>query len=277
MKKYIVGEALKQERVKLGLTQKAFIQDTLSISQYSRIESGIQDIKISDLIHILTINNIDIKDFFLSISINSSSYSQNIIDNEKVMLQLMQGFYNHDSQSLKELKKNITYYDPKNCLLNLIELVIAVLEKRTELLPENVFQFFSDELNKSDNWISDKNFLNLLGNTMTIINIDRLNTYMKRILKTYKSNISSYPLIIQKRIAGICINYLKRSSTSKNVELVNETCLLINNLSPVPELLMFKLLGLYFQNIFTNNQDKNEEILKLLSKCGYSSFIKNLF
>lgn len=60
MEKNIIGKVLKKQRIKLNLTQGVFIQDILSVSQYSRIESGEQDIKSSDLLDILICNNIDI-------------------------------------------------------------------------------------------------------------------------------------------------------------------------------------------------------------------------
>lgn len=277
MKKYPIGTALKKQRINMNLTQGDFTQGILSISQYSRVESGKQDIKASDLINILTVNHIDINRFFSSITITKNFSSTKDISNEKIMLLLMQGFYDHNPKPIYELKKSVLKYDPKNQLLNLIDLVIAVLEKRTDSLPKNIITFFSNNLNKSDNWVSNEDFLKLFGNTMVILNIDRLNIYMHKILKFYKNDIQHYSITIQKRIAGICINYLKISTSYKYSPWIKDTLSLINNLSPIPELFMFKLLGLYFKNIFTNNPSQNKEILDLLSNCGYNNFIKNLF
>lgn len=225
----------------------------------------------------MTVNHIDINRFFSSITITKNFSSTKGISNEKIMLLLMQGFYDHNPKAINELKKIVLKYDPKNQLLNLIDLVIAVLEKRTDSLPKNIITFFSNNLNKSDNWVSNEDFLKLFGNTMVILNVDRLNIYMHKILKFYKNDIQHYSITIQKRIAGICINYLKISTSYKYSPWIKDTLSLINNLSPIPELFMFKLLGLYFKNIFTNNPSKNKEILDLLSNCGYNNFIKNLF
>lgn len=59
-----IGKYLKIERKRKNLTQKDFLQNILSVSQYSRIESGEQDIKVTDFIQIMTVNNIDIPKFF---------------------------------------------------------------------------------------------------------------------------------------------------------------------------------------------------------------------
>jgi Helix-turn-helix. len=67
MKKIKIGYFLHKERLNLNLTQEAFVSNTLSVSQYSRIENGEQDIKSGDLFQILSNNKININDFFIKI------------------------------------------------------------------------------------------------------------------------------------------------------------------------------------------------------------------
>lgn len=47
-------------------------------------------------------------------------------------------------------------------------------------------------------------------------------------------------------------------------------------MSAIPDLLMYKLLGQYFEALFTNNREKANELLKVLSFSGYKKFIMNL-
>ena len=187
-------------------------------------------------------------DFFSQISVEKSSLLQDILSEKNIIAALEEGFYKHNAEILKELKKNVTKLDPRNQLLNIISLVITILEGNTKSLPQNIKKSFSDRLNKSDHWVSDKDFLVLFGNTMIIFNMDRLDMYMRKILKFYENDISNYAVTVQKRIAGICINYLKRADMEQDLLLVNDVMTLISNLSSVPELLMFKLLGIYFKN-----------------------------
>lgn len=55
-----LGEYLRKERKKLRLTQQDFVQNIISVSQYSRVENGEQDLKVSDFVKLISINNIDI-------------------------------------------------------------------------------------------------------------------------------------------------------------------------------------------------------------------------
>lgn len=64
MSDYKIGRYLKIERKNRNLTQKEFLQGVLSVSQYSRIESEEQDIKVSDFIRILLLNKINFTQFF---------------------------------------------------------------------------------------------------------------------------------------------------------------------------------------------------------------------
>ncbi|WP_283109394.1 hypothetical protein [Thomasclavelia spiroformis] len=99
---------------------------------------------------------------------------------------------------------------------------------------------------------------------------------MEQILKEYINNISNCPFELQRRIAGICINYLNKCYTEKELTLVNQTITLLANLSQDPDLLMYKLLGIYFKYLFEKNKNKTKEIIDLLKETGYNKFILNL-
>ena len=58
--------------------------------------------------------------------------------------------------------------------------------------------------------------------------------------------------------------------------LVNQTITLLANLSQDPDLLMYKLLGIYFKYLFEKNKNKTKEIIDLLKETGYNKFILNL-
>lgn len=50
-----LGEYLREEQKKLGLTQQDFVQNIISVSQYSRVENGEQDLKVSDFVKLISI------------------------------------------------------------------------------------------------------------------------------------------------------------------------------------------------------------------------------
>lgn len=58
-----IGEALKKERRRLGLTQNEMIQEIITKGHYSKIERGLEGISADSLFDILFAHNIDVDDF----------------------------------------------------------------------------------------------------------------------------------------------------------------------------------------------------------------------
>ena len=88
MSDYKIGRYLKIERKNRNLTQKEFLQGVLSVSQYSRIESEEQDIKVSDFIRILLLNKINFTQFF-----NRYLDDSDMLDSNKSLEKIAQLFY----------------------------------------------------------------------------------------------------------------------------------------------------------------------------------------
>lgn len=273
MNNYRIGKYLKRERKNRQLNQKQFLHGVLSISQYSRIENEEQDIRMMDFIQIMYLNKIDFIRFFdqfqndNGININSKNKE------EKILEKLAQLFYDQDLVRIKEMKEEVL--DKKTLALKW-KLIIAILEGNLNSL-DNKFKIeFSEELNKSDNLTEDKDFLQLFSSSMQLFNIERLNIYMKKILLKYRDNINKENFEVQRRIASIGINYLAATYNQTNKSLFNEVILLLNNLSENPDLLMYKMLRLYFIYLKEGKKQQLEEILTILKEAGYSRFINNL-
>lgn len=273
MNNYRIGKYLKREQKNRQLNQKQFLHGVLSISQYSRIENEEQDIRMMDFIQIMYLNKIDFIRFFdqfqndNGININSKNKK------EKILEKLAQLFYDQDLVRIKEMKEEVL--DKKTLALKW-KLIIAILEGNLNSL-DNKFKIeFSEELNKSDNWTEDKDFLQLFSSSIQLFNIERLNIYMKKILLKYRDNINKENFEVQRRIASIGINYLAATYNQTNKSLFNEVILLLNNLSENPDLLMYKMLRLYFIYLKEGKKQQLEEILTILKEAGYSRFINNL-
>lgn len=58
-----IGEALRTERIKLGLTQNEMSSDIVSRSFYAKVEAGKNKIAADRLFRILFLHNIDISEF----------------------------------------------------------------------------------------------------------------------------------------------------------------------------------------------------------------------
>lgn len=266
-----IGEALRQERKQRGLSQSKFVNKVLSVGQYSRIEHGEQDIGTSDLVKILLDNKINVLNFFSKIIPSFDNTSEEFVLNE-----LAQAFYDKDLYKAEKLKNKIESISSDSSLILRATLIVNILKSGSQKIDEALRKQFSEEINKSENWTEDKIFLQLLGSSMQIFDMNRLNIYMTAILNKYKRNINSYSFEIQRRIAGICINYLNRCRIEDNSILVSPTLSLINKLSQNPDLLMYKLLGNYFKYLFNGDEKHKESILEVLRDAGYNNFLENL-
>ena len=264
-----MGQIFKNERKKLNLTQAKFTQNIISVSQYSRVENGEQDLRASDFIKLLYINNLNIDPFFKSLN-------KNILSSDQILKMLAQSFYDRNLNQVQKIKNIILKIPNNNFLLLQADLIISTLNNTDVTVNTDLISRFSKELNKKDNWTKDKEFLQLFGSSISVFHTDRLSIYMEQILKEYINNISNCPFELQRRIAGICINYLNKCYTEKELTLVNQTITLLANLSQDPDLLMYKLLGIYFKYLFEKNKNKTKEIIDLLKETGYNKFILNL-
>lgn len=65
-----IGEALKEERVALRLTQKEMAGDILSVAAYSKIENNIHAIDADSLFKILALHQISENNFYKKIRQN---------------------------------------------------------------------------------------------------------------------------------------------------------------------------------------------------------------
>lgn len=68
-----IGEALREERIVLGLTQKQMAGDVISVAEYSKIENSVHKIDADTLLKILNLHQIDISKFYRLIA---SNYAQ---------------------------------------------------------------------------------------------------------------------------------------------------------------------------------------------------------
>ena len=154
MSDYKIGRYLKIERKNRNLTQKEFLQGVLSVSQYSRIESEEQDIKVSDFIRILLLNKINFTQFF-----NRYLDDSDMLDSNKSLEKIAQLFYNGDLSQINKMKSLVK--DDKLLTLE-TKVIVAILEGNIKDLDENVKEEISNELNKRMIGPEIKNFYSYL-------------------------------------------------------------------------------------------------------------------
>ena len=271
MERIEIGKFLYRERKKRHLTQKEFLGGIISVSQYSRVESGEQDLRTSEFLKIVQLNHINITDLLNPKDQRDSKELEN-----KKLNELAVAFYERDLNKIKQIKEESKKNDGLTTLLLDAILMEKILENNLDGLDPKIIEKFSKKLDEAEDWTTDKVFLQLFGSSMMIFNMDRLNMYIKKIVKRYGNTINQYSFERQRRIGSICINYLGRSYKDNDRTQLSQVLLILYNMSAIPDLLMYKLLGQYFEALFTNNREKANELLKVLSFSGYEKFIMNL-
>lgn len=271
MERTEIGKFLYQERKKRHLTQKKFLGGIVSVSQYSRVESGEQDLRTNEFFKIVQLNHINITDL-----LNPKDQRDSKELEDKKLNELAVAFYERDLNKIKQIKEEAKKNDAITTLLLDATLMEKNLENNLDDLDPKIVEKFSKKLDEAEDWTTDKVFLQLFGSSMMIFNMDRLNMYMKEIVKRYGNTINQYSFERQRRIGSICINYLGRSYKDNDRTQLSQVLLILYNMPAIPDLLMYKLLGQYFEALFTNDQKKVNELLKVLSFSGYEKFIMNL-
>ncbi|MDN6968356.1 helix-turn-helix domain-containing protein [Oenococcus sp. UCMA 17063] len=272
-----IGEALKAERKNLGLTQAEMSKDIVSKSHYSRVENDEQKISSDSLVKILILHHIDINEFWNNIR---PSYAEDVDKNSNEVAALsrkiMQAFYNHDIEAAKVYRDQILKLKNVNVLRFRAIVAAAVLENNLDAIDQDTKAEIIHEFNKNENWTQSRDSIRLFANTMPIFSSEQLNYFVGALLNKYQKtrNMSD---IAQERIAISCINYLHICCT-KNLKNKNisQSLMLLRELPQLPHMLMYKVIGRYYQAIFSHHLDKASEIKEDLKSSGYSDFTKNL-
>ncbi len=257
-----IGEALKEERVKvLHYTQRQMIKGTsISISHYSKIENNIQEIKAVDLFNLLNERNIDFVSFKKRLEDNSEKSNFASLADE-----LTFAFYKPDLNKAKQVKKEIDKLNDAEELKIRAELVVAVLSNNLDnekgKLSEHLVTYFSN----NNQWTENADMLRIIGNSTRIIDFNTLNTLMDKIFNHY-IDVDSFSLETQKRIGNIFANYLHVLYDYKASMMAKKYVSFLKNLPEIPELVLDKLMGYYYEATFNHDAKELNEILKELNR-----------
>ena len=109
-----MNETIKYFREGLGITQKEFSNEVMSVSYFSRFENGTNNISAHILLDLLKKNNISIQEFFVKMN-NENDY--NFITWYKI---LHLAYYKNDTDTIKDTLKKIPSESPFNLVGNLL-------------------------------------------------------------------------------------------------------------------------------------------------------------
>ena len=120
-----IGEALRQERLRLNLSQSQMAGDVLTKSFYSKVERNLCSIRANDLLSILSLHNIDYSYFFekLKFENNDNELSETECNNL-----LHAAYYNNDWSKILKMQELIKQKDTSKFNLDSINAQIIVIK-----------------------------------------------------------------------------------------------------------------------------------------------------
>lgn len=274
-----IGEALKQIRHELYLTQEQMCADVVTRSFYAKVESGRNRISADKLTEILFEHDIDIT-YFYQLLRNTYSSQSKLKEND--LNQKMNQAFNSGKIELIEQNYHKILLQSNSSILKL-RAMISVANLKDELnlidpkVKEKLFVEF-DEGVSTANWMTRPDLLRLFTDTMPLWDSSDLSFFIGRLLaKVQKEH--NIPELLQERYLRVFENYLavyyKKNNPVKTIDVnVQKIFDYILNLEPTVHFLLYKIAAVYLQNLFLGNKEEAQKIKDEMKKYGYQDIVK---
>lgn len=274
-----IGEALKQIRHELYLTQEQMCAGVVTRSFYAKVESGRNRISADKLTEILFEHDIDIT-YFYQLLRNTYSSQSKLKEND--LNQKMNQAFNSGKIELIELIEQ-NYHkillQSNSSILKLRAMIsVANLKDELNLIDPKVKEKLFVEFDEGANWMTRPDLLRLFTDTMPLWDSSDLSFFIGRLLaKVQKEH--NIPELLQERYLRVFENYLavyyKKNNPVKTIEInVKKTFDYILNLEPTVHFLLYKIAAVYLQNLFLGKKEEAQKIKDEMEKYGYQDIVK---
>lgn len=270
-----IGSLLKQTRKRLGLTQQEMAGNVLSYSYYSKIERGIHDINVNDLIKILDLHKIDIHSFFKTVENNSS------LQYRKLYIRKLKSYYYKSKvDAIKSLQKQIKqstnlHKVDKSYLIAISMEMIAICENDFSLIDSNIKNTLKKIIFSFDSWSKDA--LEIFVMSMPVFDEKELEYLINLIYKKTKP-FSSHTTEDQILLACIPVNYfhisiLRNYESKVTFNICNN---ILNELPQIEATGLYRIEGQYLKANIDNDHVIQKKIISCLQVCNMNNLIERL-
>lgn len=271
-----IGEALKQIRHELYLTQEQMCAGVVTRSFYAKVESGRNRISADKLTEILFEHDIDIT-YFYQLLRNTYSSQSKLKEND--LNQKMNQAFNSGKIELIEQNYHKILLQSNSSILKLRAMIsVANLKDELNLIDPKVKEKLFVEFDEGANWMTRPYLLRLFTDTMPLWDSSDLSFFIGRLLaKVQKEH--NIPELLQERYLRVFENYLavyyKKNNPVKTIDVnVQKTFDYILNLEPTVHFLLYKIAAVYLQNLFLGNKEEAQKIKDEMKKYGYQDIVK---
>ena len=271
-----IGEALKQIRHELYLTQEQMCAGVVTRSFYAKVESGRNRISADKLTEILFEHDIDIT-YFYQLLRNTYSSQSKLKEND--LNQKMNQAFNSGKIELIEQNYHKILLQSNSSILKLRAMIsVANLKDELNLIDPKVKEKLFVEFDEGANWMTRPDLLRLFTDTMPLWDSSDLSFFIGRLLaKVQKEH--NIPELLQERYLRVFENYLavyyKKNNPIKTIDVnVQKTFDYILNLEPTVHFLLYKVAAVYLQNLFLGKKEEAQKIKDKMKKYGYQDIVK---
>lgn len=272
-----IGEALKQIRHELYLTQEQMCAGVVTRSFYAKVESGRNRISADKLTEILFEHDIDITYFYQMLR---NTYSSQSKLKENDLNQKMNQAFNSGKIELIEQNYHKILLQSNSSILKLRAMIsVANLKDELNLIDPKVKEKLFVEFDEGANWMTRPDLLRLFTDTMPLWDSSDLSFFIGRLLaKVQKEH--NIPELLQERYLRVFENYLavyyKKNNPIKTIDVnVQKTFDYILNLEPTVHFLLYKVAAVYLQNLFLGKKEEAQKIKDEMKKYGYQDIVKS--
>lgn len=271
-----IGEALKQIRHELYLTQEQMCAGVVTRSFYAKVESGRNRISADKLTEILFEHDIDIT-YFYQLLRNTYSSQSKLKEND--LNQKINQAFNSGKIELIEQNYHKILLQSNSSILKLRAMIsVANLKDELNLIDPKVKEKLFVEFDEGANWMTRPDLLRLFTDTMPLWDSSDLSFFIGRLLaKVQKEH--NIPELLQERYLRVFENYLavyyKKNNPVKTINVnVQKIFDYILNLEPTVHFLLYKIAAVYLQNLFLGNKEEAQKIKNEMKKYGYQDIVK---
>lgn len=271
-----IGEALKQIRHELYLTQEQMCADVVTRSFYAKVESGRNRISADKLTEILFEHDIDIT-YFYQLLRNTYSSQSKLKEND-LNQKMNQAFNSGKIELIEQNYHKILLQSNSNILKLRAMISVANLKDELNLIDPKVKEKLFVEFDEGANWMTRPDLLRLFTDTMPLWDSSDLSFFIGRLLaKVQKEH--NIPELLQERYLRVFENYLavyyKKNNPVKTIDVnVQKIFDYILNLEPTVHFLLYKIAAVYLQNLFLGKKEEAQKIKDEMKKYGYQDIVK---
>lgn len=270
-----IGEALRFERLNLGLSQQEMCSGIISRPHYAKVEKGDYIINSKNLFQILFKNQIDIIEFYELIQ-NTYNSNENKIDN-RLQNEMNNAVNAHNMKKLERYCEEIMAKSHNEILRLRAIVTVAYFKGELDKLSINVKKKLKEEFDEGKHWTKRPELLRLFANTMPVWSQDELDFFIGRLLVA--ANDKDISELMLERYLRLFANYLTTCYDRKVIQKESRT----NHIKEVVDymishtssfhLMIYRITVIYLDLLLKGKKKEAKKVEEDMKKYGYENYI----